>query len=186
VAAVPPPKAQVKTATAKVAAVAAPARPQTGRVAPAQAASKKTTGRLGRVERTSTRAVAAPPKNNTPVIIGVTVGAVVLIGIIAFMVSGGDKKHADTAPVKKAAPDKPDVSKLEREGMAKCNEGVRLIKTALGANDKDGLEKGVALISEGNGLLDKANTLGNTGGYDTKDINQTLYLARKKLQELRN
>ena len=52
------------------------------------------------------------------------------------------------------------------------------------SNDKDGLQKGVNLISEGNGLLDKANQLSGNG-YDTKKYNDALYLARKKLMELR-
>jgi hypothetical protein len=186
VASVPPQKGPAKTATAKVASVSAPGKSPTARVAAVSGPPRKATGRLGRADRGSSRGSAAAPKNNTPLIIGASVGGLILIVIIAVAMSGGDKKHAEPAGVKKTTPEKPDVSKLERDGLSKCNEGVRLIKNAMASNDKDGLERGVALISEGNGLLDKANTLGNTGGYDTKEINQTLYLARKKLQELRN
>jgi hypothetical protein len=182
----PPQRGAVKTATGRVAAAAPPGKAATARVAGVSGPTKKATGRMGRSERGSSRGSAAAPKNNTPIIIGASVGGLALIVIIAVAMSGGDKKHAEPASAKKSAPEKPDVSKLERDGLSKCNEGVKLIKNALGSNDKDGLERGVALISEGNGLLDKANTLGNTGGYDTKEINQTLYLARKKLQELRN
>jgi hypothetical protein len=166
-------------------------RPATSRVpsvAPQKisAPSKKATGRVGRADRPPTRGVAVAPKNNTPLIIGGVVGGVALLAILAVAMSGGEKKHSEPAAVKRSVNEKPDVSQLEREGLLKCNQGVKLIKDAMGSNDKAGLERGVALISEGNGLLDKANTLGNTGGYDTKEVNQTLILARKKLQELRN
>jgi len=189
-----PAAAPVRTATSRVpAAPPPPARPAvktaTARVASVSpAAAKKTTGRVGRPGGGTARGGAAPaPKNNTMLFVGIGAGALVLVVGLAVAFSGGDdhKKHAEPA-AKKAPAGKPDVSQLERDGMAKCNEGVKLIKGGLGSNDKAALERGVALISEGNGLLDKANTIGNTGGYDTKDINQTLYLARKKLQELRN
>jgi hypothetical protein len=186
--AAPPPAARpaAKAATARVASVHPPAKTATARVTSVPTPPKKTT-RIGRPSPTSRGSAAAPAKNNTPVIIGVAVGAVVLLGILAFALSGGNESKKTSEPAAKKAPSaSKDVSQLEREGMSKCSEGVRLIKAALGSNDKDGLERGVALISEGNGLLDKAQSLGNTGGYDTKDVNQTLYLARKKLQELRN
>jgi len=118
-------------------------------------------------------------------IIGGAVGGVVLIIILAVALSGSDsKKHADAPASKKEASKKPDVSQYEKEGITKCEAGLKAITDAYRSNDKDGLQKGVNLISEGNGLLDKANQLSGNG-YDTKKYNDALYLARKKLMELR-
>ena len=68
--------------------------------------------------------------------------------------------------------------------MQKCEEGVVQIQRSYNSADKAGLQRGVALITEGNQMLDKANQMsGHT--YDTKKFNETLKMARGKLLELK-
>lgn len=130
-------------------------------------------------------AAAGEKKNNLPIILGVAGGALVLILLVVMMSGGGDKHGAKPKESKKPAAVKaPDVTSLERDGMKKCQDGAKLIRQAYGSSDKDGLARGVALIQEGNALLDQANTLsGHT--YDTKEFIETLKMGRSKLLELK-
>lgn len=134
-----------------------------------------------RLTTRSPRAVAAK-KSSLPLILGVAGGALVLIIVIAVAASGGSAP-AKAAP-KKAAPAGVDVSSLENDGMKKCEEGLVLIQRSYDKSDKAGLQRGVALITEGNSLLDKANQLsGHT--YDTKRFNEAFKMARNKILELK-
>jgi hypothetical protein len=96
--------------------------------------------------------------------------------------AGGGKKTPAASNPKGSGP--PDVTQLETQGMAKCEQGCEIIQRAYDAGDKAGLQRGITLITEGNAMLDQANQRsGNT--YDTKKYNQTLKMARGKLLELK-
>ena len=82
----------------------------------------------------------------------------------------------DPAPV--------DVSGYERDGLRKCDEGRDLILRSYDTNNKTGLQRGIALIQEGNSLLEKANSISNSK-YDTRKYNQALKMARMKVLELK-
>jgi hypothetical protein len=189
---------------AKAAPAAKPAsagRPATG---PVQRQAPPPTTRGGRptTRSVSTAGGARPAarpaaaKSNTTLFIGIGVGAVLLI-VGAFVVMGG--KSEKTAPTTVDKPSKPkpvDVSSLERDGMSKCNEGLALIQknqSQLGSHDLSAgqkqslvgdLEKGKKLISDGLGLLTKANEL-SKNTYDIKQYQEALITVRKKLMELR-
>ncbi|HLF94318.1 MAG TPA: hypothetical protein VJB14_12725 [Planctomycetota bacterium] len=183
---VPPPQA-ARPATGKV--PMAPPRPASGRVPTVSAPAKKSTGtsrstRGGGEHSPTTRSIPAPQKGN-PMLLwgGVGGGALLLIILIAVAASGGSKRQVE-ASTKKAAPKAVNVAELEDDGKRKCEEGVVAIQRAYPANDKAGLQRGVALITEGNAMLDKANQMsGNM--YDTKKYNETLKMARGKLLELK-
>jgi hypothetical protein len=184
---------------------AAPARPGTGPV-PKQAPAPAT-GRA-RTAGSSTRSVAkqsgsrpvpkqAAAKSNTPMMIGIGAAVVVILGIGAFAMSGNSEKPATHAPKEPSKPKAVDVSKLEQEGLAKCDEGLSLIKkneASMGNHSlsdgqkgalKADLEKGRKLISDGMALLTQANDkAGRT--YDTKQYQEALITVRKKLMELRD
>ena len=138
--------------------------------------------------RSTTRSVprrpsTSSPKSSLPLILGIAGGVLALVVVIAIAVGGSGKKKAEPT-TKKAAPAAVDVSKLEADGMRKCEEGVVAIQRAFDIADKAGLQRGVALITEGNQMLDKANQLsGHT--YDTKKYNETLKMARGKLLEMK-
>lgn len=122
-----------------------------------------------------------PKKNQTPLILGLCGGgAFLLILVIVVATSGSTPEKRSKAKGKAPV----DVSQLERDGLAKCEEGRRLILRAYDANDKSGLERGMGLITAGNTLLEEANRRsGNM--YDTKAFNQAFQLARKKVLELK-
>lgn len=168
----------------------APPRPATGRVpaASSSAPAKKTTGRLPREaagDRPATSRALPAPKQGNPALLwgGVGGGALLLIIVIAVAASGGSKRPGE-ASNKKASPKPVNVAQLEDDGKRLCDEGVFLIQKAYPVNDKAGLQRGVALITEGNGKLDQANQMsGNM--YDTKKYNETLKMARGKLLELK-
>lgn len=183
----------------------APARPATQPVAkqaaPAPAAR-------GRAAASSTRSVAKqgqsrpvpkqPAKNNTMMFVGIGAGVLVLL-VGAFVVMGGDSHKAATpAPKEASKPKAVDVSGLERDGMAKCEEGLGLIQKhqALLANHsmsesqktmlKADLEKSRKLIGDGMGLLSQANEKSPDHKYDLKQYQEALITVRKKLMELRD
>ena len=181
-----------------------PPRPGTGAV-PKQAPAPAT-GRA-RSSGSSTRSVAKQsssrpvpkqaPKSSTPMIIGIAAGVVVILGIGAFALSGDSKKVESPAARPASKPKAIDVSALERDGLAKCDEGLALIKkneATLGNHSlsdgqkgalKADLERGRKLISDGMGLLTQANEkAGKT--YDTKQYQEALITVRKKLMELRD
>src|SRR5262245_16879571 len=120
-----PPKGAPAKATARTAAVPPPK--------PAAAPPPPTA--RGRSAGSSTRSVAkqgssrpvpkAAAKSNTTMMIAIGAGVVVVLGIAAFAMSGGDSKKHETPAAKPASkPKVPDVSALERDGMSKCNEGL--------------------------------------------------------------
>lgn len=188
-----------KTATSRVPA----AKPTTGKV-PVQG-GRPTTSRMAPAAppgRPTTRREAParinPPlekKSNTPVLIGAGVGGVILL-ILVVMMSGGDghKKPAEnTKKPKAAAP--VDVAGLERQAEAKCSEGLALIlgnKEKMSGRDlspqestqlRSDLQRGLALIGEGNSLFDQAN-MKSGNMYDTRKYNEAAKLARYKIGEL--
>ena len=133
---------------------------------------------------TSRGVALAPKKSNTPlIVVGAAGGALLLIIIIAVAASGS-KPSPDASKSKKKGPEPVDVSTLERNGKAKCEEGVEIIQRAYSVSDKAALQRGIQLITEGNQLFDKAHQLsGNM--YDTKKYNETLKMARGKVLELK-
>jgi hypothetical protein len=137
----------------------------------------------------------APAKSNTPLFIGIGVGAVLLL-VGAYAALGG-KSEKPTPAVEKTTKPKPvDVSGLERDGMSKCNDGLALIQKNqaqlsshdLSAGQKQALiadlEKGKKLIADGMALLTQANEK-SKNTYDTKQYQEALITVRKKLMELR-
>jgi hypothetical protein len=140
---------------------------------------------------------AATPKSNNTLFIGIGVGVVLLL-VVGFVVMGGKSdNHAPAAVEKPSKPKAVDVSGLERDGLNKCNEGLALIQKnqslmgdhSISAGQKQSLvadlEKGKKLISDGMGLLTQANQKSNNT-YDTKQYQEALITARKKLMELRD
>jgi len=185
-----------KAPTGRVPAAAPAPRPATGKM-PTAPAPRPATGRISQQKPTTSRGVRAggehvgtarsapSPRKGNPALLwgGVGGGALLLIIIIAIAASGGSKKPAE-ASNKKASPKAVNVADLEDGGHRKCDEGVFLIQKAYPVADKAGLQRGVALITEGNAMLDKANQMsGNM--YDTKKYNETLKMARGKLLELK-
>jgi hypothetical protein len=179
------------------------ARPATG---PVQKQGPPQTSR-GRAAASSTRSVQKqgssrpvpkqPAKSNTPMIIGIVVAAVVVLGIGAYAMGGKSEKPVNSAPKEPSKPKAVDVSGLERDGMSKCNEGLALVQknaASLGShslNDgqksalKADLEKGKKLIADGMGLLTQANEKSGNK-YDTTQYQEALITVRKKLMELRD
>ena len=113
----------------------APARPATQPVAKQAAPAPAT---RGRAPGSSTRAVAKQgqsrpvpkqaAKNNTMMFAGIGAGALVLL-VGAYFALGSDSHKAATPPPKEASkPKAVDVSGMEREGLAKCEEGLKLIQ----------------------------------------------------------
>ena len=178
-------------------------RPGTGPV-PKQAAPAPATGRA-RSSGSSTRSVAKQsssrpvpkqaPKSNTTMMIAIGAGVLVVIGIAAFALSGSPEKH-EPAPAKSSSKPKPvDVGSLERDGYAKCDKGLGIIKNCEGQMNstslsdaqrtrlKADLEQATGLIKEGMGMLDEANRKsGNT--YSVTQYNEAKKVARMKLGEL--
>jgi hypothetical protein len=179
-----------------------PTRPGSGPV-PKQAPAPAT-GRA-RAAGSSTRSVAKQggsrpvpkqaAKSNTPMIIGIVAGVVVILGIAAFALSG-DSKKAETPAVKPASkPKVVDVAGLEREGMTKCDQGLAIIKkceaqmssSSLSDGEKSrlkaDLEQATGLLRDGMGMLDEANRKsGNT--YSISPYIEAKKVARMKLGEL--
>jgi len=175
-------------------------RPATGGVPKQQAAA---TGRAGG-RAASTRSVATvgpgrqqPQKSNTMLFAGIGGGVVVLL-LAAFLVMGSKSENHAPPPKKEASKAKPvDVSGLERDGISKCEEGLKLIQknqTTMGSHSLSpaqkqslmvDLEKGKKLIADGMGLLAQANEK-SKNTYDTKQYQEALITVRKKLMELRD
>jgi hypothetical protein len=182
------------------------ARPATGAV-PRQQAPAPATGRA-RSAGSSTRSVAKQSgsrpvpkqaaKSNMGMMIAIGGGLVVVLGIAAFAMSGGGHEKPETTVKKEASKPKPvDVSGLETQGLAKCNEGLALIQkhqallSSGSMSDsqksmlKADLEKSRKLIGDGMGLLTQANEK-SKNTYDTKQYQEALITVRKKLMELRD
>jgi len=118
------------------------------------------------------QASAAPRRNNTPILIGGTVGAVALVGILIFALSGGDEAKGEKAPRKEPKAETaskgatPDVSGLEATGKARCEEGQRLIQPRLTPDPQapkdrvyNDLENGLKALNEGLEAYKKAADL---------------------------
>ena len=200
---------RVGHAAANVPPKGAPQKPTTrtgtGPV-PKQSAPPPAPTARGRAAASSTRSVAkqsgsrpvpkAAAKSNTTMMIAIGAGVVVVLGIAAFAMSGGDSKKHETPAAKPASKPKPvDVAGLERDGMAKCDQGLAIIKrcapqmssTSLSDSEKTrlkaDLEQGTGLIKDGMGMLDEAyRKSGNT--YTVTEYNEAKKAARMKLGEL--
>jgi len=184
-------------------AVKAPAsagRPATGGVPKQQSPA---TGRAGgRAASTRSVATAGPArqqaqKSNTMLFAGIGVGVLVLL-VGAFLMMGSKSENHAPPPKKEASKSKPvDVSGLERDGVSKCEEGLKLIQKnqatmgsqSLSPAQKQALmadlEKGKKLIADGMALLAQANEK-SKNTYDTKQYQEALITVRKKLMELRD
>jgi len=183
-------------------AVKAPAgRPATGPLPkqppPTSRGGKQSTTRSVPTAGGGGRPRPAAPKSNNTLFIGIGVGVVLLL-VIGFVVMGGKSDNHAPPPVEKSSkPKAVDVSGLERDGLNKCNEGLALIQKnqslmgdhSISAGQKQSLvadlEKGKKLIADGMGLLTQANQKSNNT-YDTKQYQEALITARKKLMELRD
>ena len=135
-------------------------------------------------------------KSNTGVIIGCVAGGVVLLIIIlAVALSGGDTSGKPDSTNSKSGV---DISKLKRDGEAKCEEGLRIIqgsdrlmrKSNLSSSERSklisDLERGDKLIEAGFGKFEKASALTNhKAKFETRKYIQARKLAHRKLLELR-
>lgn len=188
----------VKAPPAKAAPASRPATGPVPRQAPATSRGGKASTTRS-VPTTSARptARAAAPKSNMPLMIGGGVGVVVLL-VIAFVVMGGKSENHAPPPKKEASKAKTvDVSGLERDGLQKCDEGLKLIQknqaqmgnASLAAGQKQAmiadLEKGKKLLADGMALLSQANEK-SKNTYDQKQYQEALITVRKKLMELRD
>jgi hypothetical protein len=153
-----------------------PKKPGAGRPVPGKPAAKPAPPtRRGATAPASARAAApaALPKNNLPLILGISGAAVVLIIILAVVLMGGDEPKAEKsgrtketkAEITKKAPP-PDVSGLEATGKSKCDEGLRLIQPRLSPDPSapkdrvfNDLEAGLKLLNEGLDAYKKAAAL---------------------------
>lgn len=175
-------------------------RPATGGVPKQQAPS---TGRAGgraattRSVPTAGPARRAPQKNNTMLFVGIGGGVVALL-LGAFLMMGSKSDNHAPPPKKEASKAKPvDVSGLETQGLAKCDQGLKLIQknqSAMGSQSLSAaqkqtmvadLENGKKLIADGMALLAQANEK-SKNTYDTKQYQEALITVRKKLMELRD
>ncbi|HLY09857.1 MAG TPA: hypothetical protein VKW04_11180 [Planctomycetota bacterium] len=153
-----------------------PKKPQAGRPAPGKTAPKAgpPTRRGSGAASPSTRSPgpAPAPKNNTPLLIGVAVGAVALVVALVAVFMGGDEPKSDKTAKKEAKPEAarkappPDVSGLEATGKSRCEEGQRLIQPRLSPDPsapkdrvRNDLENGLKLLNEGLDAYQKATAL---------------------------
>jgi hypothetical protein len=161
-----------------------PKKPGAGRPQPGKPAPKPTTAARRPATAAPTGRAAAPaaPKNNMPLILGISGGALVLLIILAVVFMGGEDpkpektsktKEAKVEGAKKAPP--PDVSGLEATGKSKCDEGQRLIQPRLSPDPsapkdrvRNDLEAGIKLLTEGLDAYKKATTLAGKK-YSTDD-----------------
>lgn len=119
--------------------------------------------------RRGPNAPAAPPKNNMPLILGLSGGGVAVLIILFVALSGSDPqpeksarpKEAKAGAAKKAPP--PDVSALEATGKSKCEEGQRMIQPRLSPDHSapkdrvfNDLEAGLKILNEGLDAYKKA------------------------------
>lgn len=168
-----------------------PGRPTTRALSPASSkpptqrtpAAKSTRRAEARVPTRGIRP-ASSASSRTPLVVGGAVGGILLlVALAAVLGGGGAPASSPKAPARKAS--KPvDVTELERNGLAKCEQGLTLIQSSYASGNKTGLQRGVDLIREGNSLLEEANRLSGNK-YDTKKFNEALKMARNKILELK-
>jgi hypothetical protein len=121
-------------------------------------------------------------------------GVLLLIIVVALAAGGGTSRRPDASKSPKAAAPV-DVSGMERLAEQKCSEGLAMIQQTEDkmtgktlspgekAKLKSDLERGIALIQEGNQLYESANAKsGHT--YDTVKYNKAMKAARMKVGEL--
>jgi len=143
--------------------------------------------KTGRVERNLTsRSIPKQSRPPNPMfIVGGIVGTLflmVLIIVAAASSGASGRRNPASNDKKKAEPVEP--ATLEREAMAKCEEGRTLIQKSYILGDRAGLQRGVNLIIEGNTALERVNQM--TGKkFDTRPFNEALKMARVKLGELK-
>jgi hypothetical protein len=137
----------------------------------------------------------APARSNTGLFIGGAVGGLVILVVLVAALSGGAKKHPDASNKKSAKPAPVDVAGMVRAGTGKCEEGLAVIQRCEGMMDgrnlaagdrgrlKTDLERGLALLVEGNNLLEQA---GEKSGekYGEVRYNKAIKAARMKIGEL--
>jgi hypothetical protein len=123
------------------------------------------------------------------------VGGFLLVIIVIAVAAGGSGEATPTRVGTKTEARPVDVSGLEREGMAKCDEGLVIIqrcKELMTGRALDGgekarlkadLERGVRLIQDGSNMLDEANTKSGHM-YDVSRHHKASKAARMKLGEL--
>ena len=189
----------------KAPAKAGPApRPATGPVAkqPAPTARARSSGPPTRGSRAAEPRTASRPaapqaaKSNTPMIIGIVAGVVAILGIAAFAMSGNSSEKTTTVAPKEASKKKPvDVSGLERDGVSKCDAGLKMIRDNEGPMKSNSLsdaerlrlrgelEKAMVLLNEGMNLLSQANTKSDNK-YDVSQYIESKKIARMKLMEI--
>ena len=152
--------------------------------------------RPGTRSRRPARAPRGGKSGNTGLIVGGIVGGLLLIIILAVALSGSDGSgNTRRSPSGSGV----DISGLERAGIAKCEEGLRVIqqcrpllnKASLSGSEKSTLKsdltRGNNLIEEGITKLDKAYELtkGEAKFQDTKKYLEARIYARKKLLEMK-
>lgn len=143
---------------------------------------------------------AQPKKNSTNLIIGGSIGGFIfLVIIIAVAFSGGSRPSGTLSDGQSPTPRKSrvDVSALERDGFAKCEEGYAVIQQCEGMMDgrkltpseesslKERLDRGMRLIKSGLNKLEEAYVKTNyENKYDTVRFQKAQRAARYKLAEL--
>ncbi len=142
--------------------------------------------KTGRMERNlSSRPIPVQSRPPSPALIvaGIVGSLFFVVLIVAVAGSGGsDRRYAASNKAEEQAP--VEASDLEREGLAKCEQGRDLIRRCYDIGDRVGLQRGVNLIIEGNTMLERVNQM--TGRkFDTLKYNQALKMARTKLMELK-
>jgi hypothetical protein len=165
---------------------AGPARPATGKV-PAQRATTR---------REASRPIPrAPAKSNTGLVVGGAVGGLVILVVLIAALSSGARRPSEASNKKSAKPVPVDVAGMVRAGTGKCEEGLAVIQRCEGMMDgrnlataergrlKADLERGLALLVEGNNLLEQA---GEKSGekYGEVRYNKAIKAARMKIGEL--
>lgn len=181
-----------------------PARPATGplpKAAPATSRARAAGSSTRSVQKQgSSRPVPkqAAPKSSSTMMIAIGAGVVVLLGIAAFAMSGESKKVETPAAKPPSKPKAVDVSAMERDGMAKCDQGLKLIQKhsdlMAAANLSDGqkstlkgdLEQGRKLISDGMALLSEASDKSGNKYPNMNQYQEALIIARRKLMTLRD
>lgn len=162
-------------------AVSAPERPNT-RVL--QKAGVKT-GRATERNLTSRSIPRQSKPPNPMLIVGGIVGALFFMVLIVAVAAGsGGTGRRKPASNDKAEASSAEPATLEREGIAKCEEGCALIMKSYPSGDKGGLQRGLNLVLEGNAMLERVNQM--TGKkFDVKRYQETQVMARRKLMELK-
>ena len=125
---------------------------------------------------------SAPP--NPVFLVGGILGILFLaLLIIAVAASSSSGRKARPVQGQGEGPGK-EPSVVEREALAKCEEGYTLILRSYPGGDRAGLQRGLDLVLEGMSGLERVNQ--STGRkFDVKRYQEAQVMARRKLMELR-